>query len=153
MDGVKCVAHRLSYIVFIGHIPEDKPHVCHRCDVRRCINPDHLFAGTPHDNRIDAAVKGRLRRPSVLTPRLDEVKQLLLAGLYPKAIGRVLGVSRGVVRNFIDLHNLGELLSGDICAQRRGRFHYKHAGSDRDCKPDPHRDTPASGPASTNAGG
>jgi hypothetical protein len=38
--------------------------VLHRCDVRPCINPDHLFLGTQKDNMADMAAKmGHERRP------------------------------------------------------------------------------------------
>ncbi len=35
----------------------------HKCDVRCCVNPDHLFLGTYADNNLDARLKGRHRAP------------------------------------------------------------------------------------------
>jgi hypothetical protein len=54
--------HRMSYIAHNGDIPENLL-VCHTCDNRKCINPDHLFLGTHSDNMKDALKKGRLFIP------------------------------------------------------------------------------------------
>lgn len=51
-------AHRVSWEMHCGPIPEGMS-VLHRCDVRCCVNPDHLFLGTQADNVHDMMSKGR----------------------------------------------------------------------------------------------
>jgi len=58
-------AHRVAYGVFYGKIP-DGMCVLHKCDVRRCINPRHLFLGTKRDNTLDMVRKGRHVSPPSL---------------------------------------------------------------------------------------
>lgn len=54
----KTRAHQLSYICWVGNIPKDMC-VLHKCDNRKCINPEHLFIGSHEDNRLDMMKKNR----------------------------------------------------------------------------------------------
>lgn len=56
--GSETLAHRVSYVVFVGTIP-DGLNVCHTCDNPRCIRPSHFFLGTQQDNMVDCSQKQR----------------------------------------------------------------------------------------------
>ncbi len=62
VDGIGIGAHRAAWLCHRGPIPHGLL-VLHRCDVRPCINPDHLFLGTHADNVADMIRKGRWVRP------------------------------------------------------------------------------------------
>jgi len=51
-------AHRISYAIHFGSIPKNR-YVLHKCDVRRCVNPNHFFIGDALDNARDKIKKGR----------------------------------------------------------------------------------------------
>ena len=46
-------AHRASYLLFRGEIP-DGMYVCHRCHLKLCVNPDHLYVASNSQNIIDS---------------------------------------------------------------------------------------------------
>lgn len=50
-------AHITSWLYYRGEIPP-KLFVCHTCDNKLCINPDHLWLGTNSQNQLDASSKG-----------------------------------------------------------------------------------------------
>ena len=58
-DGSRTMAyvHRVAYQIKHGPIPRGL-FVCHKCDVKNCFNPDHLWVGTNSENINDAIAKG-----------------------------------------------------------------------------------------------
>jgi len=109
--GFKGTAHRFAYRHFCGPIP-DKMFVCHRCDCRSCVNPDHLFLGTAADNNSDCRAKGRHNSTLATTNYAKGERQHLakltarevleirrLAGQRSqRAVGREYGVSGNTIR-------------------------------------------------------
>lgn len=88
VHGEDTPAHRFSWQLHRGEIP-DKLWVLHKCDVRQCVNPAHLFLGTPKDNMVDKCEKGRhrvARGRQQSAAKLDEIKvvEIRLARLAGK---------------------------------------------------------------------
>lgn len=112
-------AHRFAYEHFIGPIPEGAM-VCHTCDVRRCVNPDHLFVGTAADNQGDMAAKGRSLRGSrhnlakLTDADVIEIRRLWsLGGATQVALGERFGVSKGQISAIVRGKKWAHLLPDD----------------------------------------
>jgi hypothetical protein len=92
--------NRISYEIHYGKIPAGM-FVCHRCDRPECVNPAHLWLGTPADNAADMATKGRaapksgcLNGRAKLSPvQVQEIKARLRAGVQGRTLAREFGVS------------------------------------------------------------
>jgi hypothetical protein len=108
--------HRLMYETCYGPIPLGMV-VCHRCDNRLCVSPEHLFAGTASDNMRDCASKGRLmaqkdpsRLPHGETHKharlthadVEMIRALLTSGASARGLAREYGVSDRTIRNIRD---------------------------------------------------
>lgn len=98
-DGKSQLVHRLVKRIAYGPIPATL-HVCHKCDVPACCNPDHLFVGTPADNARDCRNKGRgrckLTAPQVVEIRARHAKKATLSEL-----ARGYGVSRQTIKSIV----------------------------------------------------
>jgi hypothetical protein len=108
VDGKVRQAHRIAWELTYGPV-EYGLCVCHRCDVRLCVNPDHLFLGTFADNVHDMIAKGRRNtgtRPrgvGHLNAKLTEekVRAIRTSDLSHGELARSLGVSRKCVENVL----------------------------------------------------
>lgn len=95
-------AHRVSYAKRFGPIPAGL-HVCHKCDNRACVNPDHLFLGTPKDNGSDAAKKGRTAHgerngQTKLTEReVRTIRAFAGIGANQSVLGEMFGVTQSTI--------------------------------------------------------
>lgn len=92
VSGKPRYAHRLAYELAFGEIPAGLS-VCHRCDVPRCINPDHLFLGTAKDNCADSIAKGRRPQMAGSKPKFDRnrMRALKASGLSIKEVAQEMG--------------------------------------------------------------
>jgi hypothetical protein len=91
-------AHRASWIIHNGEIP-DGLFVLHKCDVKSCVNPVHLFLGTKWDNTHDCINKGRfvnMGRPGEKNGRAkiseQEMLEIRSSKLPPKILAEKFGI-------------------------------------------------------------
>jgi hypothetical protein len=71
INGKVLDTHRFSWILHFGEIPKGK-YICHKCDNRLCVNPDHLFLGSPRDNVLDAIKKGKMDKYQLPKSRIGK---------------------------------------------------------------------------------
>lgn len=98
-NGRPVLAHRFSFTLNRGPIP-DGMKVCHTCDNRACVNPNHFFLGTQLDNIQDRHRKGRDNRPSgersstakLKNHQVLEIRERSAKGETRTALGREYGV-------------------------------------------------------------
>ncbi len=99
--GANRTGHRLSYEHHIGPIPEGMM-VCHSCGNRKCINPDHLYAGTARENYADRHIhgtqpchKGEKNVRAKVTEAM--VKEIRASDIDSREMARKFGITRSSV--------------------------------------------------------
>lgn len=97
-------AHRVSWLLHRGPIPHGML-VCHRCDNPGCVNPEHLFLGTPAANMADMDAKGR----RVNAPPIGEkARHAKLTSQQVIAIRAAVGSNREIAERYgITAANVG----------------------------------------------
>lgn len=110
VDGYPHLTHRRAWEMTHGPIP-DGLCVCHHCDVRACVRPEHLFLGTHAENNLDMRTKGRSRtvrgeeHPNTRLTEADVVGILNLAregSMTQRAIAHQYGLSYMAVSNIVN---------------------------------------------------
>ena len=104
LNGKGQRAHRVAYLLEHGYIPKDKI-IMHVCDVRNCVNPAHLRAGTWQDNMMDMHTKGRARdqrgenncRAKLTALGVKRIRKAVKAGVKQTVIVKLFGVSKSTV--------------------------------------------------------
>jgi hypothetical protein len=107
-DGKQRTAHRLSWALMNGEIPEDMC-ICHKCDNRSCVRSDHLFLGTLADNTRDMISKGRDRKAigekhfnsSITEEDVRRMREAYLFGAKQTDLCSVYGMYQGSVGKIV----------------------------------------------------
>jgi len=91
-------AHKLA-VIFDGRKIPQGHFVCHSCDNPACVNPLHLFVGTPKDNSRDMGNKGRGYRNYKLTD--EQIVQIKQSSLSQVQLAKIYNVSNVTIHNII----------------------------------------------------
>ncbi len=98
-DGKSNLMHRFFYAHYKGPIPDGKC-VCHKCDNRGCVNPDHLFLATNQQNTMDRHLKGRSSKGEQIGTsklRIDQVRVIKESNESYSKLAKEFDVSKSTI--------------------------------------------------------
>lgn len=106
LNGKKILAHRASFIIFFGKI-KNGMYICHKCDNPSCVNPNHLYAGTPKQNALDSLYRNRnYMKKGDLNPRaklnskvVKKIKYFLSLNERPIKLSKMFNISYSSIQN------------------------------------------------------
>ena len=105
IKGKQVRAHRFSYEIHVGPIPEGGI-ICHTCDNRRCVNPDHLFIGDNRENQYDAIRKGRHTSAKLTEQQKEHIKmEYIPKKITQRELGAKYGVDPSVISDIVNNKN------------------------------------------------
>ena len=105
-------AHRYAWILSYGEIPQGL-FVLHRCDVRNCVNPKHLFIGTQRDNAKDMWNKGRAKPTPSLGSKHGNAKLMEVQVVQIRKARRAGETLVALSRQFkVTAGNIGHIVNG-----------------------------------------
>jgi len=105
-------ANRISLALVVGSLKDDW-HACHKCDNPSCVNPDHLWLGSPAENMQDMIKKGRR---SNISPKGEchgfsrltendarEIRERYIPWKFSRGtLAKIYGVSRGTIQAVLE---------------------------------------------------
>ena len=100
--GQQVQAHRVAYSLFVGEIPQGMM-ILHKCDNRKCVNPEHLYAGTAKQNMADKIARcrklwGRMKYTQI---QIDECKRLYASGMSQCEVAEKMNMDQTTVSRFV----------------------------------------------------
>lgn len=102
--GRSGLAHRYAWECTVGPIPEGLK-ILHHCDNPPCVNPFHLYAGTPADNTRDGITRGRIKPPPprvyLTNEERERICDLCRAGMYHRDIAKTVNRALATVQRVL----------------------------------------------------
>lgn len=102
--GVLCVSGRQTYASHVSLALHGRPLpkgkiACHTCDNKNCVNPSHLYAGTPAQNSRDAVLRGQIHWRKLTKSSVLEIRS---SGLSINDLSEKHGVTPAAIRKVIN---------------------------------------------------